>query len=70
MSGRIWRNWEVQTRQGLKPGGDAVAAPFTTGVGHWAVVVAVVEASSVGTIEGVFADWMMTILVLVDLRPY
>jgi hypothetical protein len=36
---------------------------------HWAVVVPVDEASSVKTIEGAFAAWMMTILELVEVKP-
>jgi hypothetical protein len=34
---------------------------------HWALEVAVVEASSVATIEGV--AWMITVLVLVEVNP-
>jgi hypothetical protein len=36
---------------------------------HWALDVAVVEASAVGTIEGASAAWMMTVLVVVEVRP-
>jgi hypothetical protein len=34
------------------------------------VVAAVVEASSAGTIEAASAGWMMTVLVLVEVRPF
>jgi len=44
--------------------GDRVASPFTTGEGHWAVVVEVVEALSDGTNEGLAS--MMTVLVVVE----
>ncbi len=36
---------------------------------HWAVVVVVVEAFSVGTIEGAFSAWMMTVRAEVAVRP-